>query len=162
MSGCATTETIFFAALEKATPAERSSYLDEACAGEEGLRRRVERLIANHSRCEKFLERPVVEAAVLAAIAPSATDPVEHGPRADGSPVDRLDFLAQSQRPDALGRLADSEVLEVIGRGGMGIVLRAFDEKLNESSRSRRWHRPWPRASRRGSDSSARRGQPRQ
>ncbi len=130
MTECSTTETIFFSALEKATPTERSSYLDEACAGEEGLRRQIERLIACHLRSEKFLERPVVEAAGLAAIARHETDLGEGAPTADASRLDRLDFLAPSERSDALGRLAHYEVLEIIGRGGMGIVLRAFDEKL--------------------------------
>ena len=34
-----TDETIFAAALEKPTPAERSAFLDEACAGDAALRR---------------------------------------------------------------------------------------------------------------------------
>ena len=42
-----------------------------------------------------------------------------------------LDFLAPSDQPGSLGRLGHYEVQEVIGRGGMGIVLRAFDEKLH-------------------------------
>src|SRR5262249_31394457 len=42
-----------------------------------------------------------------------------------------LDFLAASQRPGSLGRLGHYEVLEVVGRGGMGVVLRAFDDKLH-------------------------------
>ncbi len=42
-----------------------------------------------------------------------------------------LFFLQPSAKPDSLGRLAHYEVLEVIGRGGMGIVLRAFDDKLH-------------------------------
>src|SRR5262249_24874804 len=41
-----------------------------------------------------------------------------------------LDFLEPSTRPGALGRLGHYEVLEVIGQGGMGTVLRAFDVKL--------------------------------
>jgi formylglycine-generating enzyme required for sulfatase activity/serine/threonine protein kinase/Tol biopolymer transport system component len=42
-----------------------------------------------------------------------------------------LDFLAPSDRSDALGRLGHYEILEVLGQGGMGLVLRALDAKLN-------------------------------
>jgi WD40 repeat protein len=41
-----------------------------------------------------------------------------------------LDFLSPSEKPGLLGRLGHYEVNEVIGRGGMGIALRAFDETL--------------------------------
>ena len=43
----------------------------------------------------------------------------------------RSDFLSPSDEAGPLGRLGHYEVLEVIGRGGMGIVLQAFDEKLH-------------------------------
>ncbi len=39
-------------------------------------------------------------------------------------------FLGPATRPAALGRLGHYEVLEVLGRGGFGIVLRAFDDVL--------------------------------
>jgi serine/threonine protein kinase/WD40 repeat protein len=42
-----------------------------------------------------------------------------------------LDFLASSDDPAHLGRLGPYEVVEVIGRGGMGLVLRAIDPALN-------------------------------
>src|SRR5262249_28467312 len=41
-----------------------------------------------------------------------------------------LDFLAPSEEPGNLGRLGHYEVMKVIGRGGMGVVLKGFDTHL--------------------------------
>src|SRR5262249_17347355 len=46
-------------------------------------------------------------------------------------PDHSFDFLAPPVKPDSLGRLAHYQVLEVAGRGGMGVVFRAFDDKLH-------------------------------
>jgi serine/threonine protein kinase len=41
------------------------------------------------------------------------------------------DFLDASENADHIGRLGTYEIVEVIGRGGMGIVLRGIDSRLN-------------------------------
>ena len=42
-----------------------------------------------------------------------------------------LDFLAPTDEPNSLGRIGTYEVVGVVGRGGTGIVLKAFDRTLN-------------------------------
>jgi eukaryotic-like serine/threonine-protein kinase len=45
--------------------------------------------------------------------------------------VKEADFLEPPHRPEHLGRLAHYELIEVIGRGGMGTVFKAHDDTLH-------------------------------
>jgi WD40 repeat protein len=141
-----TEETVFAAALQKSNPAERAAYLEEACAGDPALRQQVEALLKAHAADEQFLAVPAA-AQVAAASRPTgeATEEIDaplpiHQADAERPTAEKrqlaqgdqsLAFLAPSQKPGSLGRLDHYEVLEVVGTGGMGVVLRAFDEKLH-------------------------------
>ena len=60
-------KSLFAAALEKPTAAERQAFLDEACAGDARLRQRVERLLAADEHARGILDRGPDAATVLAA-----------------------------------------------------------------------------------------------
>jgi len=97
-------EAIFQGALER-PPAERSAFLEAACAGDPQLRRAVDRLLGSHeqARAVGFLEEP-------AALAP-ASAAEDDGP-ATGELVGRY------------------RIVDRIGVGGMGAVFLAHDENL--------------------------------
>src|SRR5271157_2423315 len=93
----------------EAQPAgERASFLDQACAGDAGLRGEVERMLAGDSEAAGFLEVPAVEMAARAL----AADAVRISP---GS------------------RLGPYEVVSFAGAGGMGEVYKARDTRLNRT-----------------------------
>jgi WD40 repeat protein/serine/threonine protein kinase len=104
-----TEREIFLDALDK-EGAERASYLDAACSDCPALRLRVEDLLRSHREADTFLTVPAME----------QIEAVEES----------LAFLDRPRDPSALGQLDHYEVLDVIGRGATGVVLRARDTKL--------------------------------
>jgi serine/threonine protein kinase len=91
-----TEREIFTAALNKEDPAERTAFLDEACAADDSLRRRVESLLAEHQQLGSFMDVPS-SAATL-----------------DPPPL---------ERPGT--QIGPYKLLQQIGEGGMGVVYMA-------------------------------------
>src|SRR5437763_2703068 len=95
---------IFQSALER-NPAERSAFLNQACADDPALRSQVESLIASHDQAGDSIEAMAAEAAT--------------------------EMLADEQPGPILGKhIGHYEVLSLLGRGGMGEVFLAQDTSL--------------------------------
>jgi serine/threonine protein kinase/WD40 repeat protein len=139
-------QAVFLAALEAGDPASQTAILDRECGTDRELRQRIEALLRAHQDPASVLRLPAVHllGGVGLESAADQTGPF-HVPgqssartevldeaeqnEAAGVPID-LGFLGPPTRTGSLGRLGHYEVLEVLGRGGFGIVFRAMDETL--------------------------------
>lgn len=126
-------EQIFLAALDLSNPDARTAYLEMACGDDTDLREVIDGLLESHFRTGEFLDVPVAEQ-LKTGVPEAKTDHFPIGPNQDGQNPNQMAaeyfFLGPSSRPNSLGRLSHYEILEVLGKGGFGIVFRAFDETL--------------------------------
>jgi formylglycine-generating enzyme required for sulfatase activity/serine/threonine protein kinase len=120
-----TDESIFTTAAALKTESERQAYLDDVCKDNPELRAEVEALLKADAGAGSFLNHPPVGTDATIAMS-SDHDTVD----ANSGPVS-LAFLQPCDTPGRIGKIDHYEVVEVVGQGGMGVVLRAFDTKLS-------------------------------
>ena len=85
MSTPSRVEEIFLAALERSTPQERGTYLDEACRGDTELRRHVDWLLKAHPQAGSFLEKPAFEYVEVVTTVDPRGLPAHHSESAAGA-----------------------------------------------------------------------------
>jgi hypothetical protein len=143
-------QAVYLMAAEATDPDQRAAILDRECASEPEMRRCIEVWLRAGLEPTSILEQPdraLFEASLSSSDGtvpmdppidpeekPVATPAPEPVPAHVGTEGDEgklaLEFLQPSTKPGSLGRLGHYEVLEILGRGGFGIVVRAFDEVL--------------------------------
>jgi hypothetical protein len=97
-------ERLYHEARER-DPVERTGFLEQACAGDDTLRREVESLLAEDDGLRSFLETPALEVA--------------------------RKMSEESPRQSMIGRqLGSYSILSLLAKGGMGEVYCARDTKL--------------------------------
>src|SRR5262245_4780433 len=123
--------SIFLEALDKEDATQRSAFLDTACSGDDSLRLRVEALLKSQFEAGSFLGKLAPErvADELAIHQTADENQTSSSPGAHAN--EDLGFLTPTDKAGLLGRLGHYDIHEVIGRGGMGIVLKAFDNQLH-------------------------------
>jgi Tol biopolymer transport system component len=114
-------EQIYHAAMERGAT-ERASFLEQACAGDETLRRQIVSLIAAGDQDSDFLNAPALELGSEQVTAKLGQAPAR-SPNTSSAPS-----LAQSLIGTQVGNY---RILSQLGAGGMGEVFLARDARLD-------------------------------
>src|SRR5262249_40157687 len=108
---------LFIAALQITDQAERSAWLDRACAGDAALRQRLGGLLQALDNAGSLLEKPAFGL-------PATVAPPEPGEAAvDQVPSMGPDDRAAPESPGAV--IGPYKLLQLLGEGGMGAVWMA-------------------------------------
>src|SRR5262245_18670147 len=114
-----------------------SVLLDAVCSGDSELRSNIEQLLQAHAQGGSLLDHPAVgdAATIFRHHSEISTDSIASNDQRRAAPPHEipLDFLLPDEDPLVLGRLGPYTVTAVIGRGGMGVVLKAHDAMLNRA-----------------------------